>query len=327
MKKISLNVILTAVSIFLLCFAFWINDPLNMFVSTYESSAPLIKSLDFNKIKKISIRKDDKDILIFSRGLGSGNSWLVREKESEAEYLANITLLEQGFSNLEGIKKYQKVSSNKKNHSKFDVDKSGLTVSFFISDSDKPVLLIHLGQSGKNFNTTLVRLHLDDSVYSAKGNLKSDWDQGIDYFRDKSLIDLVPENVDYYALSGAQNYSITKNKLKEWEVTEKAGGIAALAKQDKVKNILQKICDLEASSFKGLTKPLAKEYANIDLMLADKSKVSVIILGPDTENMYFIKTSQRAFWASVAKWKVDNIVVKLDEIKDKKEKEPKIPVK
>ena len=266
-------------------------------------------------------------MLIFNKKSASNNSWFVRASEKGPEYRASFTNIQANLEGLMKIRRYQEVTSHKEKFSSFEVDESGLKVSFYKDNADKPILSIYLGKSGKNFNSTLVRLDSENTVYSAKGNLKNDWDKELDHFRNKSLLDLVPENIDSYTLSGAYQYSISKNKLQEWEITGGRNPIPALAKQDKVKEILRKICDLKANSFHGSEKQTYKKYANISLLLADKSTIGVDILGPDSEDMFFVKTSQKPFWASVAKWKIEDIVVKFDDLKDTKETTPKIPAK
>ena len=267
-------------------------------------------------------------MLIFNKKSASNNSWVVQASEKGPEYQASFSNIQTNLEGLMKIRRYQEVTSNKEKFSSFEVDESGLNVSFYKDNTDKPILSIYLGKSGKNFNSTLVRLASENTVYSAKGNLKNDWDKELDHFRDKSLLDLVPENIDSYTLSGTYKYSVSKNKLREWEITGGGNLVPALAKQDKVKEILGKICDLQANSFHDSGKqPQRSGYANISLVLADKSTVGINILGPDADDMFSVKTSQKPFWASVAKWKIEEIVVKFDDLKDTKETTPKIPAK
>ena len=329
MKINNVNVVLTTVAAVLFLFAFWMNDPFSLFVSSYETSDPLMKTISLHKVDKIRLEKEGKILLVFDKKSDSGNSWFVTNPTIKSEYRADANIIQKGFDNLMGIRKYQEVTSNQKKHAQFEVDKeSGFKVSFSKESADKPFFSIFLGKSGAKFNSTLVRLMGTDSIYSAKGNLKSDWEQTIDHFRDKSLLDLVPENIDSYVLSGAQNYTVIKNKLKEWEIKSDLVPVPVLSKQDKIKDILKKICDLEANSFPDLkTKLPRKKYANIDLLLANKNKINLTVFGPDAEDMYFVKSSQRSFGAFLAKWKIDDIVVKFDEIKDTKEKTPQIPTK
>ncbi len=329
MKVNNVNLVLTVIATVLFVFSFWVNDPFSLFVSNYETSDPLIETASLQKIDEIILEKGGQTLLTFLKKSASSNSWFVTSPKRQGEYRADVGVIQKSFDNLMGIKKYQEVTSSKEKHAKFELDKeSGLKVSFSKKGVDKPLFSILLGKAGTGFSSTLVRLIEDDSIYSAKGNLRSDWEQTIDHFRDKTILDLVPENIDSYVLNGAQNYSVIKNKLKEWEIKAGLVPVPVLAKQDKVKNILKKICELEANSFPEPNKRLPrKKYASIEILLANKSKIDLAVFGPDSDDMYFVKSSQRSFGVFLAKWKIDDIVVKFDEIKETKEKTPQIPIK
>ena len=327
MKRKNVNYILTALCFIFFILAFWINDPFDIFVSNYENSDPLMEDLQINKVVRIVVQQGTKETLSFYKKSEADNSWVVKKPNEKTEYKVDFSLLNKGLENILSIKKYQEVTSNKEKHTLYEVDSSGMSILLFEKPAtrEKPNYHLYLGKSGSNFNSTLVRLKEKDSVYSAKGNLKTDWEKDIDHFRNKSLFELVPENITSYEVKGAYNYSLKRSKSSEWELIENRSPIPVLARQDKVKDILKQVCELKADSFHKGTPP-RRVHARIILSLSNKTKLNLNIFGPNKDDVFIVQSNQTSFWAEISKWKIENILIKSDEIRKEKARSEKPPI-
>ena len=316
--KRHLNLVLTLSCILLFLLAFWVNDPFQYFESTYENSDLMVVDIEQAEIAKIEIQ--NKSILQLSliKETPSNDSWKVRSgKDDGVLFPADPSLIKKAVEKLYSVRKYQEVTRNKEKHLEFKVAPEDLKLLLYKKQQTKPTISLYLGKSGSGFNSTLVRLEGEDTVYSAKGSLKSDWEHDVNHFRNKSLFKLSPENILSYSIQGEYNYSITKDESGKWEINLPAVNVTSPADKTKVNDILEKIVKLEGNDFYE-EKVYQKQYATITIYLTSKDELRLETVGP-IEGDFLVKSTSLPSWMKISKWKVEDIIVKPDGLMKKED--------
>ena len=323
--KKNFNLVLAVSCLIFFLLGFGVNDPFGYFETTYENSDPLIDNLEKSELARIEVYRKNRLQMAFIKETPSNDSWKVKGNEDEALFPVTPSKIQENIDGLYSIKKYQEVTSNKEKFVEFKVDPDSFKLSLYKRKQKKPAVSLYLGKSGTGFNSTLVRLEKENIVYSAKGNLKSSWEQNINHFRDRSLFRLSPENVISYSIQGKQNYSVKRKGKTDWQIflpSDKEPSAPIAADQSKVDKVLEKIVKLEGSSFYEETPP-EKLYATLTMTLTSKDKLRLEISEFTGEADYLVKSTFLPNWMQISKWKIEDIIIKPDDLtkKDKTKKD------
>ena len=298
----NLNYLLTG-----FCFLFFIlglltNDPLNWFEASYQKSPLLLDNITKNDIEKIEVYTGTNLDLNFKK---NDSNWFAQDSITKNDYKIDNSILDSNIDNLLAIRKYQEVASNKDKFSTYNVDTNGFHV--IVTATDKKKYDIYIGKQATEFNTTSVRLSNEESIYSAKGNLKNDWSQSLNHFRDKSLFHFIPDNIASFSVSGLYNYSVVKND-KMWKINFL--GQNNDTDENRINTLLKDISNLKADSFAD-AEVSQQKYASITLKtLSAEDLVLDIYTSVNNKEVYFVKTSYLQDITSISKWRIDSILVK-----------------
>ena len=310
-RHFNLVLIFSCVLFFLL--AFWMNDPFQYFESTYENADPMVVGIKQAEISKIEVYKENKLQLSFIKETPSNDSWKVKSSEDNTFSPVDPSLLTKAIDDLYSIRKHQEVTSNKEKYSEFKVDSEGFKILLHKKQQANPTTALYLGKSGSAFNSTLVRLEDEDTVYLAKGSLKNDWEQDANHFRNKSLFRLSPDNILSYSVKGEYNYSIMRNKSDEWEINSTTANTKRLADKAKVNDILEKIVKLKGNDFYE-EKVYPKQYATLSINLKSKDELLLEVAGPTKDEDFLVKSTSLPNWMRIPKWKIEDIITKPDDL-------------
>ncbi len=316
----NMNLLLTGVSIVLLIVGFWVNDPFAWFEYSYEKADKLLAGIDKSNINIIETSKNKAVKLLFKK---SEEGWNVRKPdqvEPKSGFLADKDIIDNAITNLFSIRKYQEVSSNKERFKNFEVDENSFHVTLKSSDS-KVLADVYLGKEGATLNSSFVRLGKENTVYSAKGNFKSDWGQDLNHFRDKSLFSFIGEDIASLSISGKYNYSLEKDKDLKWKLKQR-GKSDLPAKISKMQSTFSEVAKLKASSFHESDSVAGiPNYATALIKLISQKEVTLGIFGPNKEDKYIAKTSESPYLFVLPKWKVENAIIDPTSLEEKKSKD------
>ena len=278
---------------------------------------PWSVTLKKRELAKIEVYRENKLQLSFNKETPSNDSWKVKTSEDSTLFSVTPSKIQEAIDNLYSIKRYQEVTSNKEKFVEFKVDSNSFKLSLYKRKQEKPTVSLYLGKSGTGLNSTLVRLEGENIVYSAKGSLKNDWEQNINHFRNKSLFRLSPENVVSYSVQGKQNYSVKREGKTDWQISLSPDQEFP-ANKSKVDEILENIAKLEGTSFYEKTPP-KESYATLTIALTSKNELRLEVLKPNEETDYLVKSTFLPNWMKISKWKIDDIIIKPDDLKKKED--------
>ena len=307
--KNNLNYILTGLCVVFLGLGLLVNDPLAWFETSYDKSDLLISSLTKDTVTKIELYDHQAPLMTFER---NDNVWNLKDTLRNVNYVADSSVVDLALDSLFSIRKYQEVTSNKEKFTDYDVDTNNFHI--VVSSRDGVKYDLYLGRQASELNSTSVRLSNDTVVYAAKGNLKNNWQHSADYFRSKLLLKFIPDNIAKYTISGAYNYSLA-NANGIWTVT--SGSAPVDIDTSKVLKLFSSISTLKGESFTENTDiNSTKKYISIIFQTLSNETLTfdVFTKEKDTSN-YFIKTSYLSDETQLAKWNVDNLTFKLDDLK------------
>ena len=312
--KKHLNLILTLSGLLFFLLTFWVNDPFGHFESTYEDSDPIVVGIKQSEITKIETYEKNNLQLTMVKENPASDIWQVKSGGNDEFFLADSSLVTKAIEKLYSIRKYQEVSRSKEKHSEFEVGSEGFKLLLYKKKQTEPVTSLYFGKSGSNFNSTLVRIENDNTVYSAKGSLRSDWEQGLNHFRSKSLFRLSSANILSYSVKGKYNYSITQSENGEWEIILPAVNVQSPANKTKIDDIIEKIAQMEGYDFYE-ENAYPKRYAALAITLRSKDELQLDILGPTKEDDFLVKSSHFPNWVKISKWKIEDVIAKPDNLK------------
>ncbi|MDH5719151.1 MAG: DUF4340 domain-containing protein [Spirochaetia bacterium] len=297
------NTILAAACAVLFVIGFFSNDPFGLFEYSFKKAPLMLKNINSNDIKKIEVKQGDMTRLVFE---SANENWSVKAPETPVPFNADSKKIKDGIEEILKIKKYHEVSSSKEKHAEYEVTADKFHIVLF-SSTGKILADLFVGKSGAAFGSSLVRLASDDAVYTAKGNFKGQWNQNIDSFRDKKIVNFVKENIVSVEFHGAKSYKMVKTPQNAWELTTRKNTKPADA--SKVNSILNMIVSLEGDSFhqmEGNKKP----YAKMTITLSSGTQEEIFISGPMKNDEFFMKSlyMQGSDWMSVPKYRVDSLL-------------------
>ncbi|MCK4357995.1 MAG: DUF4340 domain-containing protein [Candidatus Cloacimonetes bacterium] len=124
------------------------------------------------------------------------DKWFIKEPMF---YLADMRIMEKFLETMNDMKFEGIISENPEKQSKFQVDSTGTQVQIF--KEDNLVLDFIVGKSDQNYSHTFLRESESDKVYSVAGNLSHIFNKKVDQWRDKVIVDIPKDEIDYIEVS------------------------------------------------------------------------------------------------------------------------------
>lgn len=124
----------------------------------------LFSSLNTEEVTKIQIASIDQETILQK----SGEEWVVASEENAK---ADQSLVKSILSETKGLTKENIASTNPDKKSVFEVDESGVVVTFF--GNDQEIVKFYVGKLGPDYSSFYIRPEGEDTVYLSKNNLRS----------------------------------------------------------------------------------------------------------------------------------------------------------
>jgi hypothetical protein len=197
------------------------------------------------------------------------------------------------------------------------LDSPALTVTVGLNDGKQQTVLVGKKKGDEDF---YVKTADSPQVYLVKKyNLDRVNKRPIE-FRDKTICNLKSEELVEVAVShGKDSFTLSKQG-KDWKATKPAGFVAD---DSKISPITGGFSDWKAQGFAEDNSPRATGLAKPTATIATKSSVKgnacQLKIGSETPDKgnYFVQVENQPDIFTVAKWSVDRIIVKVDDLKKK----------
>jgi hypothetical protein len=303
----NINIRLLVLNKILFITGFLLSDPFHFFETSYEKAPKLLKMASKSDITSIKIVHDKNSAIELKK---SESGWSVTGFDLQKDYPADFGKIESALEKLMEMRKYNEVTSNAQRYDEFEVGDKGLLVE--LKNANK-VLSLYVGKQGSSFNTSLVRMKDDKTVYSVRGNLKADWNQTPDYFRIKQLFHLTKDNIKEIVVSGPINLSLKNTEKNTWSV--EMGMTAIDANQVRANRMIDDLSLLEGTEFYNLSNlPLSVvPYGKIKITL--KSNTGFNLEVNRVGNEFIAKSEQNPYWQKVPEYRIKSIFPEINEIK------------
>lgn len=206
--KINKNTFLFISAIVLLLLAYRINDPFGQFQLSLHTSKPLL-SVSLSSLDSISVFSGDS--LLYKLTNKNGD-WFI--SENGKDYLARASLVENTFSPLFNIKRFQSIGADKKLAEKFSLNDKGLKTVFQQGQKKESIYLA----TAENRNL-LLRLADEKEIFASDAQQLYALQKTPQYFRDKSILRLEKENIDvleFFAATSAPPFLKVNHKNELW---------------------------------------------------------------------------------------------------------------
>ncbi len=232
-------------------------------------TTPDVPAVRINDIAKIKIVKGKKDILLEK----NDDNWLVTKKKYPADKIKVKAML-----NVIAKLSLSDLISQGGDLTRYELDPEHRIKIIAENDSGNILRKFFIGKTAPTFRHTFVTMNDDKDVYYANGNFRSDFDNDINDFRDKTVLSfkedtiqqikiekgknkkefflkksMTPEN-KIAAAKSAKNSDKTKNRLntvnaesktvKKWESKDNSDFNVS-----DVKDLLSELADLTCSSY------------------------------------------------------------------------------
>lgn len=299
-------ILLTAVVVTFLA-GFILNDPLLLFEQSYAKSPLLLTGFKEEDVRQITV-VDKNERRVFKR---TSDGWLLVYQNNQ--YNADSKKIQENLKRLLEIRRYQRVSANKEKFADFEVQDEQFHV-ILEGENSRQLARIQLGKTASGYTSTLVRLYGEDSVFSAKGSLRNDWNQELDSYREKSLLRLAKPNIKEVVVSGKKSFKLVDSGTEAgWQLSYNKKDLPA--DKSKVDNFLSQLADLKGYRFyNNPPPPLAYKVL---LILQGNLNKELEIYGPLKEGEYVAKSSDNPFLLTISKYQVENYFGRPEEFEQK----------
>jgi len=299
----NINIRLLAINKVLFVVAVLLADPFHFFESTYESSPKLLKIKSKADIKEVKISGTENGTINLNK---SDSGWAVSMEQQKQEYPAVGNRIDAALDTILDMRKFYEVTSNKDKHVEFQVNDTNLKLEL---TANNKTYTVYIGKQGASYNTSLVRIKDDSTVYSVKGNLRSDWNQNLDYFRVKKLFQISKENIQEVTATGAKNFHITSAPNNGWNLI--LGGITMPSNTVRINRLMDDISMLEGTEF--YYGPLGGFfYGNIKIILKSNTEFNLKVQKSGSE--YLVQTEQNPYWQKIPEYRINSIFPQLSEL-------------
>jgi len=306
------TILLAAVAgVFLL--AFLVNDPFLLFEASYEKAKPLIKS-KADRVKKITTI-DAAGKRTFTRTTEGFN---LETTAQPGTFKADITKIDTGLKNIFEARRYQEVSSNKEKQGEYEVRDTDFQIVLEGENGDKIATAV-LGKFSGAANSSFIRLTDENSVYAVKGFLRSDWNQELDQYRDKTILRIAKENIKEITASGKSSFRLKSDDkgvltLEPARATDKS----------RVATLSADISELTGTKFyKEINLPPL--YGKVVIQLSANISKEIEFFGPTKDQEFVARSTDSAAPLTLPKSKVEALFPRIEDLVDKGGGAPSVP--
>ena len=298
------NTRLLLVNVVLIIAGLFLSDPFGLFESSYDQAPRMFKNVTKSDVVSVKIGQAGGATLELQK---SDSGWTVKSSGRLTDYPAEGSKIEAALEQLTELRKYYEVTSNPAKYAEYEVDEKGLLVQLRGARSDYS---FYIGKQGSSYNTSLVRLKDDKTVYSVRGNLRAAWSQDPDYFRVRQLLHLSKENLKEVQITGAAHLELTNSDKNTWQLRQ--GPNLVETNQPRVNRLLDDISLLEGTEFYQLP-DIGIAWGNVKAVLKSNTSFNLEVrkIGPD----YIARSEQNPFWQKLPEFRVKSIFPDINEIK------------
>lgn len=286
------NLILLIVLIVFAAVVLLVERPFENKAEKAREEAPLFfPGLPLDKVKKIEVKKPDNSLVTLKN---QDNVWYVADKE---DYPADAEVVKGVLEKVKNLKQINLASRKKEKHELLEV-KEGKALGVKLSDAEgTPLVDLLIGKSGPDILSTYVRKAEADEVYLDEGMLRSDFDRGVNAWRDKTMCAFDAKEVkELKIVKKDETIALSKDTQGNWQIEQPISG---LAENKEVEKVLDTLATLRAGDFAqeeeasayGFEAPLFEVSAK----LKDDRIKTVVIGNKKGEFQYFAKSDAKKY--------------------------------
>ncbi len=151
---------------------------------------PEIEDINTSKLTGIIIKSSNGNIKFIKKG---GN-WVLTDKE----FPADSSSVQDMFDSLKTFQLTTLVSQ-KKDLQRYELDEKK-RVHVKLLEKSKTIFEFTIGKHAPSFNHTFVMLAKDKNIYHAKGSFRGDFNQSLDDFRDKKVLEFHEKSIKQFSI-------------------------------------------------------------------------------------------------------------------------------
>jgi flagellar basal body-associated protein FliL len=329
MKKKTIFILL-AVFVGLLLIALLIEGPLSNRGKRQDSKElTLFPDFEANKVYSVEIKTKDKEVKLNREN----DTWVVSTADN---YPADQKAVEDMLNKVKDLKSSLIASKSSEKHSQFEVDESGAEVKMVGTSGDNLLAHFFVGKIGPDYMSTYFRKADDNKVLLINEYLKSIFDKGARGWRDRTIFDFDPFQVQRLTLmpQDKDEIAIESQEDGSWQIIKPE---VAPAEKEAVDDIINDLSKLSADDFAEKKEPSEGE-AEFDPMKEYKldepeSKITVdlkdgtariLLIGGESGYRRYVKREGKDAIFLLSKSKIDRLFKGIDELKAKPEEEPEV---
>jgi len=168
---------------------------------------PEIEDINTSKLTGIIIKSSNGNIKFIKKG----ENWILTDKE----FPADSSLVQDMFDTLKTFKLTALVSQ-KKDLQRYELDEKK-RVHVKLLEKSKTIFEFTIGKPAPSFNHTFVMLANDKNIYHANGSFRGDFNQPLDDFRDKKVLEFHEKSIKQFSIEkdGKSKTLISKEEKSE----------------------------------------------------------------------------------------------------------------
>ncbi|MDA3915454.1 MAG: DUF4340 domain-containing protein [Deltaproteobacteria bacterium] len=168
---------------------------------------PEIEDINTSKLTGIIIKSSNGNIKFIKKG----ENWILTDKE----FPADSSSVQDMFDTLKTFKLTALVSQ-KKDLQRYELDEKK-HVHVKLLENSKTIFEFTIGKPAPSFNHTFVMLANDKNIYHANGSFRGDFNQSLDDFRDKKILEFHEESIKQFSIEkdGKSKTLISKEEKSE----------------------------------------------------------------------------------------------------------------
>ena len=172
------------------------------------------------------------------------NTWQVSKGDFSTE--ATSSAVENLLNELKIVKAKRVAAKNPNKWATFEVDSSGNRVQVFAGEkllTDFVVGKFDMNQQTRTF-TSFVRMYDENAVYAVDGFLSMTFNQGMDAFRDKSLVKFNTQDITEFSIQTEDEMQTYSKLVGNWSSND-----GTILDSTKVMNYLNGVSNLNGKEF------------------------------------------------------------------------------
>ena len=239
---------------------------------------PDIAKIDISKITGLVIEKKQSPIE-FTKKEGT---WIVSAKG----YLADSSSIEKMLDTLKTLK-LSALVSQKEDLKRYQLDDDN-RILFKALTGQKIIFEFTMGKTAQSFNHTFVRLKDDKNIYSANGNFRSYFDNPLDDFRDKKVLEFKEESIKqiFIEKNGISKTIILKEGEKDKTSITWTSDDGTPVDTKMISNLMSAISFLKCEKYldDDFKNKLEKEKPLCKIILKNKNNIELTLFKIDTQD-------------------------------------------